>query len=93
MTIPATIFSVSGSEKTKVPIKIAVTGSKAPNTEVFVGPIMRVEMAIVSIAIIVGKTAKPIRFITSKVVSMPCSTGVPSIRRYARNAIAPTTNA
>ena len=29
MTIPATIFSVSGSEKTNVPTKMAVTGSKS----------------------------------------------------------------
>ena len=88
---PAMIFVVSDSLKTIVPTKIAVTGSKAPMTAVLVGPIRRVERAMVSIAIIVGKIAKPMRFSTSAVVSIPCSTCVPSISRYVRKAIAPTT--
>ena len=45
MTMPARMFTVSGSPKTSVPTKIAVTGSKAPKTDVFVGPMRRVERA------------------------------------------------
>ena len=37
--IPIPIFSVIGSPKRSVPIKIAVNGSKTPRMEVFVGPI------------------------------------------------------
>jgi hypothetical protein len=67
MVMPTTTFTVSGSEKTTVPTMMAVIGSKAPNTEVFVGPISRVEREMVSIEIIVGNTANPAKQNTSNV--------------------------
>ena len=62
MPIPIMIFVVRGSEKINVPTSIAVIGSKTPNTEAFVAPILRVATASVAVEIIVGKIANPMMF-------------------------------
>ena len=71
MTMPIRILAVTGSANISVPTKIPVNGSNTPKTAVFVGPIKRVAIEMVSMEIIVGKTANPIRFITSDGWSMP----------------------
>ena len=58
--IPKTILRVRVSWKNKIPKNIAVNGSSAPNTAVFVEPINLIEIVIVSKDIIVGKIASPI---------------------------------
>jgi len=62
--IPTSILGVIGSMKRTVPMSMAVTGSNTPRTDVRVGPIRRVAMARVSIEIMVGNTARPVRLIT-----------------------------
>ena len=55
--IPKTILGVSVSWKNKIPKNIAVNGSSAPNTAVFVEPINLIEIVIVSKDITVGINA------------------------------------
>lgn len=76
IAIPKIIFVDNGSAKTSVPTRIPVMGSKAPKTEVLVGPMRRVDSAMVSMEIIVGKIARPMRLTTSEAVSIPLVKGM-----------------
>ena len=58
--IPKMLLRVNFSEKNNNPKNIAVNGSRAPSTEVVVGPIIRIAIFIVSSEIIVGKVARAI---------------------------------
>ena len=49
MVMPTTIFVVRGSPNISVPTRIAVIGSKTPNTDAFVAPILRVATASVAV--------------------------------------------
>ena len=71
MAMPIKILVVIGSANIRVPTKMPVSGSNTPKTAVYVGPINRVAIEMVSIEIIVGKIAKPMRFSTSDGWSMP----------------------
>ena len=71
IAMPMMMFTVAGSENARVPIRIAVTGSNTPRTEVFVGPIILVETASARRETIVGKIASPKRLTMSIEVSMP----------------------
>ena len=62
VAIPTAIFIVKGSPNRAVPIRIAVSGSKTPRIEVFVGPMYREEIANARSEIIVGTIASPTRF-------------------------------
>ena len=55
--IPIIILNVSCSWKMKTPIIIAVIGSKDPRIAAVVEPISLIDIVIVSIDIIVGKSA------------------------------------
>ena len=61
MRMPAMMFGVSASPKTTVPTKIAVIGSKTPNTDAFVAPMFLVATARDAVETIVGRTARPMR--------------------------------
>lgn len=87
--MPAVIVDVSGSQKAKVPIRMAVIGSKTPSTAVFVAPILRVEMAIVRVEIIVGIIASPTIFPHPCHPSIPWSRFSPLKNANARNRSAP----
>ena len=71
MAMPIRMLAVTGSENISVPTSIPVSGSNTPKTAIFVGPIKRVDIEMVSIEIIVGKMANPMRFSTSDGWSMP----------------------
>ena len=73
MAIPTAIFKVKGSPNRAVPIRIAVSGSKTPRIEVFVGPMYREEIANARSEIIVGTIANPTRFPQSAAVQIPSS--------------------
>lgn len=59
--MPRAIFQVIVSPNIRVPIRIAVRGSKTPRMEVLVGPMKRDEMASVSRESRVGAMASPSR--------------------------------
>lgn len=71
MAMPIRILGVIGSANISVPTSMPVSGSNTPKTAVFVGPIKRVDIEMVSMEIIVGKIAKPMRFRTSDGWSIP----------------------
>ena len=79
MAMPTRILAVIGSANISVPTSMPVRGSNTPKTAVFVGPINRVDIEMVSMEIIVGKMAKPMRLNTSDGWSMPLRIGVPSM--------------
>ena len=58
MVMPMTILDVKGSPNTRVPTRMAVTGSKTPNTDAFVAPILRVATASVAVEIIAAETCR-----------------------------------
>ena len=57
--IPAAPFAVKGSAKTATPITTAVNGSIAPNTEVSVGPILRIACTSAMFETAVAGSASP----------------------------------
>lgn len=66
-TIPSNIFKVKGSLNTHIPIITAVSGSKAPSTEVNVEPIFLTALTKATVDTIVGIIAKDIILITEDV--------------------------
>lgn len=57
--MPVMMFAVRASPKTTVPTRIAVIGSKTPNTEALVAPMFLEAIARVAVDTIVGRTARP----------------------------------
>ena len=62
MLIPAIIPAVRGSPNAIAPTRMAVIGSKTPNTEALVAPMLRVAIARVAVETMVGKMARPRRY-------------------------------
>ena len=91
--IPMTTLVVKASPKTSVPTRMAVIGSNTPSTEAFVAPILRVAMANVAVETIVGKRARPMRFIQAIPPSMPVVMPPSENRIFVRKTMAPTVSA
>ena len=60
-TMPMTMFHDIFSPKIRVPIRMAVRGSKTPITEALVAPMILVEAARVAVEMTVGMTASRMR--------------------------------
>jgi hypothetical protein len=71
IVMPKTIFVVNGSWNISVPINMAVIGSKTPNTEAFVAPILRVAMASDAVETMVGSRANPAKLSQSTYSVIP----------------------
>ena len=93
INIPVMIFDVSASPKTTVPTRIAVIGSKTPNTEAFVAPIFLVAIAKVAVETIVGRIASPIRFVHAIPDSSPVMRSAPDIEHLVKKTTVPTSSA
>ena len=93
MQMPTTMLVVSGSPNINVPTKIAVIGSKTPNTEAFVAPILRVAMASVAVETMVGNRANPTKFSQSPPEVMPTVIAVSEKAILPKNTTAPTVRA
>ena len=91
--IPATMLVVSASPKTNVPTRIAVIGSKTPNTEAFVAPMFLVAIAKVAVETIVGRTASPMRLTQAVPPSSPVILSAPEREHLMKNTTVPTTRA
>ena len=91
--IPAMMLVVSASPKTNVPTRIAVIGSKTPNTEAFVAPMFLVAIAKVAVEMIVGKTASPMRFIHAIPPSSPVMSSAPENEHLVKKTMVPTSRA
>ena len=88
-----TIFEVSASPNTRVPTRMAVTGSKTPRTEAFVAPMFLVATARVAVDTMVGKMARPTRLIHAFAPSIPFISSVPEDRLFVKKTAAPTESA
>ena len=91
--IPAIMFAVSASPKTNVPTRIAVIGSKTPNTDAFVAPMFLVAIARVAVETIVGRIASPMRFIHAIPDSSPVMRSAPDIEHLVKKTTVPTSSA
>ena len=91
--IPAMMLVVSASPKTNVPTRIAVIGSKTPNTEAFVAPMFLVAIAKVAVETIVGRIARPIRLTQAIPLSRPVISSVPDNMLLVKNTTVPTRRA
>ena len=87
------MFEVSASPKTNVPTRIAVIGSKTPNTEAFVAPMFLVAIAKVAVDTIVGRTASPMRLIQAIPPSSPVMSSAPDIEHLVKKTTVPTSRA
>ncbi len=84
---------VSASPKTNVPTRIAVIGSKTPNTEAFVAPMFLVAIAKVAVDTIVGRTASPMRLPQAVPPSSPVMSSAPDIEHLVKKMTVPTSRA
>ena len=87
------MFGVSASPKTTVPTRIAVIGSKTPNTEALVAPMFLEEIARVAVDTIVGRTARPMRLIQAIAPSSPDMSSVPESEHLVRKTTVPISRA
>ena len=87
------MFAVSASPKTTVPTRIAVIGSKTPNTEAFVAPMFLEAIARVAVDTIVGRTARPMRLPQAIAPSIPDMSSVPESEHLVKNTTVPTIRA
>ena len=93
MVMPTTIFVVRGSPNISVPTRIAVIGSKTPNTDAFVAPILRVATARVAVDTMVGNSAIPKRLSQARPLSRPVRGSISEKIILPRKIIAPTSRA
>ena len=91
--MPVMMFAVSASPKTTVPTRIAVNGSKTPNTEAFVAPMFLVAIAKDAVDTIVGRTARPMRLNQDITPSSPDMSSVPESEHLVKNTTVPTIRA
>ena len=84
---------VSASPKTNVPTRIAVIGSKTPNTEAFVAPMFLVAIAKVAVDTIVGRTASPMRLTQAVPPSSPVMSSAPESEHLVKKTTVPTSRA
>ena len=87
------MFAVSASSKTTVPTRIAVIGSKTPNTEALVAPMFLEAIARVAVDTIVGRTARPMRLPQAIAPSIPDMSSVPESEHLVKNTTVPTIRA
>ena len=69
--MPITMCVVICSLNANAPARIAVMGSNTLNTDAFVAPILRVDIANVEVETIVGKIANPNKFSQAVLPSRP----------------------
>ena len=91
--IPVMMFEVRASPNTKVPTRIAVIGSKTPNTEALVAPIFLVAIAKVAVETIVGRIASPMRLIHAIPESSPVISSAPESEHLVKKTTVPTNRA
>ena len=91
--MPIMMLGVSASPNTSVPTNIAVMGSKTPNTDAFVAPMLRVAMARVAVDMMVGSMASPTRLPQDDRFSTPVVISPPLIIVFPRNIAVPTSSA
>ena len=91
--IPVMMLEVRASPNTKVPTRIAVIGSKTPNTEALVAPIFLVAIAKVAVETIVGRTASPMRLIYAIPESSPVMSSAPDIEHLVKKTTVPVSRA
>jgi len=89
--MPVMMLVVSASPKTNVPTRIAVIGSKTPNTEALVAPIFLVAIAKVAVETIVGRIASPVRLIHAIPESSPVISSAPESEHLMKNTKVPIT--
>ena len=87
------MFEVRASPNTKVPTRIAVIGSKTPNTEALVAPIFLVAIAKVAVETIVGRIASPMRLIQAIPESSPVISSAPESEHLVKKTTVPTNRA
>lgn len=93
MAMPESILGVRTSLNIMVPMRMDVIGSNTPSTAVRVGPIILVERARVSMEIMVGKMARPMRFTTEAAELQPCRKGAFSGMLVSRKRTLPVARA
>ena len=91
--MPIMMFAVRASPKTTVPTRIAVIGSKTPNTEALVAPMFLEAIAKVAVDTIVGRTARPMRLIQAIAPLIPDMSSVPESKHLVKNTTVPTIRA
>ena len=91
--MPVMMFAVSASPKTTVPTRIAVIGSKTPNTEALVAPMFLEAIARVAVDTIVGRTARPMRLPQAIAPLIPDMSSVPESEHLVKNTTVPTIRA
>ena len=91
--MPVMMFAVRASPKTTVPTRIAVIGSKTPNTEALVAPMFLEAIARVAVDTIVGRTARPMRLIQAIAPSSPDMSSVPESEHLVRKTTVPISRA
>ena len=93
MRMPAMMFGVSASPKMTVPTRIAVIGSKTPNTDAFVAPMFLVATARDAVETIVGRTARPMRLHDAIPQSLPAIRSAPENKHLPMKKKVPVSRA
>ncbi len=88
--MPIMMLEVRGSPNMRVPIRMAVMGSKTPRTEAFVAPILRLAMASEAVETMVGRRARPKRLSHAAGWSMPVVIETLENNIFAKKRMAPT---
>ena len=91
--MPVMMFAVRASPKTTVPTRIAVIGSKTPNTEALVAPMFLEAIAKVAVDTIVGRTARPMRLSQAIPPSSPATSSVPESKHLVKKTTVHTSRA